>query len=42
MIESVSARGWFCTVDITATRGCGTRRAAPRNTRSKSDVVGTL
>src|SRR3981081_3380024 len=41
MIESVSACGWSCTADSTATRGRVTRRATPRNMRSKSDVVGT-
>src|SRR5918911_1401537 len=42
MIESVSACGWSCTADSTATRGRVTRRATPRNMTSKSDVVGTL
>src|ERR671917_1402629 len=42
MIESVSACGWSCTADSTATRGRVTRRATPRNMRSKSEVVGTL
>src|ERR1700716_2536808 len=41
LIESVSACGWSCTADSTATRGRVTRRATPRNMRSKSDVVGT-
>src|SRR5438270_13197463 len=41
MIESVSACGWSYTAVNTATRGRVTRRAAPRNMRSKSEVVGT-
>jgi hypothetical protein len=40
MIESVSACGWSCTADSTATRGRVTRRATPRNMCSKSEVVG--
>src|ERR687894_2197865 len=42
MIESVSACGWSCTADSTATRGRVTRSATLRNMRSKSDVVGTV
>src|SRR5215211_1565961 len=42
MIESVSACGWPCTADSTATRGRVTRRATPRNMRSKLEVVRTL
>src|SRR5512135_1414451 len=42
MIESVLACGWSCTADGLAARGCVTRRATPRNMRSKSGVVGTL
>ena len=42
MIESVSACGWSCTADSTATRGRVTRSATPLSSRSKSEVVGTL